>query len=52
MKWGADRLVPFLWSVFQRIFWDIQLEVEEPGCVQSPEQSLVRSGMGLQDLRQ
>lgn len=29
VKWGADRLVPFLWSVSQRMFWDIQLEVKE-----------------------
>ena len=47
VKRGADGLVPFLWSVSQGMFGDIQLKVEEPGGVQSPGQSLVRRGVGL-----
>lgn len=47
VKWGADGLVPFLWSVSQRMFRDIQLKVEEPGGVQSPGESFVWRGVGL-----
>jgi len=43
VKWGADGLAPFLWSVSQGMFWDIQLEMEEAGGVQS----LVWRGVGL-----